>query len=170
MALLLVVMLLFALAGALLWLWARRLRQRAGLPAGGVRYADAGDTRVPLLRSDRYGLQGRPDYVVQDGRHYIPVEVKSGDAPAVPYDSHRLQLAAYCLLVEEATGKAPPHGVIRYDDRAVRVPYDAALRGELLATIEEMRRHLRAGESPPPTPFPARCAYCGYVHACQSME
>lgn len=170
MPFLLVVMLLFALAGAVLWLWAHWLRQRAGLPAGGIRYADARDKRAPLFRSERYGLQGRPDYVVQEGRHHIPVEVKSGDAPAVPYDSHRMQLAAYCLLVEEATGKAPPYGVIRYDDRSVRVPYDAALRGELLATIDEMRRHLRAGEPPPPIPFPARCAHCGYIHTCQSVK
>lgn len=166
MGLLLLLTILFALAGAVLWLWARRLRQRAGLPAGAIRYADAGDGRAPLLRSERYGLQGRPDYVVQEGRRYIPVEVKSGSAPAVPYESHKLQLAAYCLLIEEATGQAPPYGILRYDDRAVRVSYDIALRSELLEALEIMRRHLRAGEPPPPTRIPSRCAHCGYADIC----
>lgn len=166
MAFLLTLMLLSAFAGAVLWLWARRLRQKAGLPAGGIRYADAGDGRSPLLRSERYALQGRPDYVVQEGRRIIPVEVKSGSAPAVPYDSHRLQLAAYCLLIEESAGQAPPYGIIRYDDRAVRVPYNDALRNELLDALEAMRRHLLAGEPPPSPPSPARCAHCGYADIC----
>ncbi|MGC8827441.1 MAG: CRISPR-associated protein Cas4 [Anaerolineae bacterium] len=166
MPFLMVLMLLSVLAGALLWLWERRLRRRAGLPTGGIRYADAGDGRAPLLRSERWGLQGRPDYVVQEGRRQIPVEVKSGNAPAVPYDSHRLQLAAYCLLIEETAGQAPPYGIIRYDDRTVRVPYDEALRRELLDVLETMRRHLRAGDPPSPTSSPARCAHCGYADIC----
>ncbi len=166
MLFLLALMLFSALAGTVLWLWARRLRQRAGLPAGGIRYADAGDGRSPLLRSGRYALQGRPDYVVQEGRHHIPVEVKSGNAPAVPYDSHRLQLAAYCLLIEETAGQAPPYGIIRYDDRPIRVPYDDALRRELLEALETMRRHLLAGEPPPPSLSTTRCAHCGYADIC----
>ena len=54
----------------------------------------------PLYASGA-NLAGKPDYLVRRWRYVLPVEVKSGPAPAEPYRSHVLQLAAYCLLVEE---------------------------------------------------------------------
>ena len=99
-------LLLALLGGTLLWLGGRQ-RQRSGLPTGSVVYSDTAEWQEPEepLRSRRYGLVGRPDYLVQmrDGgrRFVVPVEVKSRARPARPYDSHVLQLGAYCLLVED---------------------------------------------------------------------
>jgi hypothetical protein len=50
-----------------------------------------------------------------------------------------MQLACYCLLVEEETGERVPFGVIRYRDRQLRVDYTDELRGSLLALLAEMR-------------------------------
>ena len=75
-------LLLTLLGGLLLWL-GRRQRQSSGLPVGSVLYRDTGEwqeTERPL-RSRRYGLVGRPDYLVQTrdrGKSFVvPVEVKS---------------------------------------------------------------------------------------------
>ena len=66
---------------------------------------------VPTMVSDRWGLTGRPDELrrLPDGT-IVPVEIKSCRSPrnGTPYPSHRFQLLAYCALVEETYGRAPP--------------------------------------------------------------
>jgi CRISPR-associated exonuclease Cas4 len=161
--------LLLLLVGAvLLWL-ARRLRARSGLPAGRVVAADVGPWRRldrPLF-SRRHGLTGRPDYVVADGADLIPVEVKSARAPARPYASHVLQLAAYCLLVAETSGRRPPYGILRYADRTFQIPYTRELEEQLLEVLEAMREDLAAGDAPRRHQDPRRCAACGYREVCE---
>ena len=75
---------LILLGGGLLLLKrARRLHEQTGLPQGRVIYADTGAwnrCEKPLF-SRRYLLTGRPDYLVEDGRARIPVEVKSTSSP-----------------------------------------------------------------------------------------
>jgi CRISPR-associated exonuclease Cas4 len=160
---------LLILAG--LWLRgrARALRRRSGLPPGRLVYRDTRDwapCERPLF-SPQYRLAGRPDYLVQHGQVLVPVEVKSGPAPAEPYRSHLLQLAAYCLLVEETEGRAPPFGILRYADHTFEVDYTDALRAELLWTLDEMRASLRAPAVRRDHDEPARCAACGFRSTCQ---
>jgi CRISPR-associated exonuclease, Cas4 family len=159
---------LLLVGAVLLWL-ARRLRARSGLPAGRVVAADVGPWRRldrPLF-SRRYGLTGRPDYVVADGADLIPVEVKSARAPARPYASHVLQLAAYCLLVAETSGRRPPYGILRYADRTFQIPYTRELEEQLLEVLEAMRDDLAAGDAPRRHQDPRRCAACGYREVCE---
>ncbi|HIE37807.1 MAG TPA: CRISPR-associated protein Cas4 [Anaerolineales bacterium] len=160
--------LLLVLGLALLWL-ARRSRASTGLPQGRVIAADVGAWQRPdrPLFSRRHLLTGRPDYIVADGPDLIPVEVKSARAPARPYDSHVLQLAAYCLLVAETSGRRPPYGILRYADRTFEVPYTGELEEDLLAVLREMREDLAAGDGPRNHDDPRRCAACGYREACR---
>jgi CRISPR-associated exonuclease Cas4 len=159
---------LLLLAGVAALLLSRRAWADAGLPAGRVVYADTGDWRPPErpLFSRQHRLSGRPDYLVETGGEIIPVEVKSGTAPPQPYPAHVLQLAAYCLLAEEHSGQAPSHGLVKYADRVFAVDYTPALRAELLATIEAMRRDLRSGNVRRSHDAPARCRSCGYRDDC----
>jgi len=162
------ILLLLLVGAVLLWL-ARRLRARSGLPAGRVVATDVGPWRRldrPLF-SRRYGLTGRPDYVVADGADLIPVEVKSARAPARPYSSHVLQLAAYCLLVAETSGRRPPYGILRYADRTFQIPYTRELEEQLLEVLEAMREDLAAGDAPRRHQDPRRCAACGYREVCE---
>jgi len=162
------ILLLLLVGAVLLWL-ARRLRARSGLPAGRVVAADVGPWRRldrPLF-SRRHGLTGRPDYVVADGADLIPVEVKSARAPARPHASHVLQLAAYCLLVAETSGRRPPYGILRYADRTFQIPYTQELEERLLEVLEAMREDLAAGDAPRRHQDPRRCAACGYREVCE---
>ncbi len=150
---------------------AGRARRSAGLPAGRIVYADTGDWR-PLekpLFSSEYGLTGKPDYLVQTRGGLVPVEVKSGTAPARPYPSHVLQLAAYCLLVEATASHVPSHGLIKYANTTFEIEYTPALRAELLETLASMRLQ-RANRAPAGVPRshdePQRCAGCGYRPMC----
>jgi len=158
-------LLMLAAGGAALVI-ARRAQRQSGLPAGALRYADTGNGKQPApLYAPRYGLAGRPDYLVQQGRQLIPVEVKSGAAPRTPRHSHVLQLAAYCLLVEENHGR-PDYGILRYADRSFRVNYTPALRQEVLDALAEMRDLLACEEAPAMTEERARCRNCGYRQDC----
>src|SRR6185503_21030995 len=97
----------------LFWFLSRKTAEASGLPQGRVVYVDTGAwgrLEKPLF-SQRLQLTGKPDYLVRDGEKVVPVEVKSGRAPADgPYESHVFQLAAYCALVTEAYGHRPAYG------------------------------------------------------------
>jgi CRISPR-associated exonuclease Cas4 len=165
---LIVVFVLLLLTG--LWLLRRagRQRQRSGLPPGRVIYADTGawDRVERPLFSRRHRLTGKPDYLLDDGGEIIPVEVKSGAAPPQPHPSHVLQLAAYCLLIQETYGARPSYGIVRYRDRAFAVDFTAHLEARLLDTLDEIRRAAAADDVPRSHENPAQCAACGYRPFC----
>jgi len=165
-------LILLALGLLMLWL-GRRKRARSGLPQGRVIYADTGgwDRLDRPLFSHELLLTGKPDYLVADGADLIPVEVKSNRAPNQPYQSHLLQLAAYCLLVEECYGRKPPYGIIKYADRAFEVDYAPGLEQELLATLDHMRADLADGGASRNHDEPHRCRACGHRSRCdQRLE
>ena len=118
------------------------------------------------LRSDRYRLVGRPDALRRrrDGA-VVPVELKRGRAPARgAYPSHVAQVGAYCLLVEEAAGRSPPFGVVRYRDREVVVPWNAAARKAIL----ELRRRATGPYDGRADPSPAKCGGCVWSPTCDA--
>lgn len=147
------------LAGALSLRRSSRERRLGELVA-----VDAG--RPITLRSPRYRLAGRPDALRRrrDGT-VVPVELKHRPAPeGRPFPSHVVQVAAYCLLVEETTGRAPPFGVLRYTDREVVVPWDAEARRRVLNAL--------GGATGPydgrADPSPAKCAGCAWSPSCDA--
>jgi CRISPR-associated exonuclease Cas4 len=159
----------FLLVSGLLLLWlARQGMARSGLPQGRVVYSDTGGWKRPErpLYSNEFLLTGKPDYLVVDGNDVIPVEVKSGRAPAQPYPSHVLQLAAYCLLVEEHYRQRPPYGIIKYRDSAFEVDYTPELEQKLLSTLDDMRGDLSEGDAPRNHDEAQRCRVCGYRQHC----
>ncbi len=159
----------FLILVALVLFWqSARTQKAAGLPGGRVIYTDTrawGKVEKPLFDSN-LGLTGKPDYLVEKNRRYIPVEVKSGRAPQAPYDSHIYQLAAYCLLVEKTMGSRPPYGIIHYDDRDFAIDYTPALEQALLDILAEMRRDERHDEVNRSHDNRARCAKCGFRQVC----
>ena len=175
-------LLLLAVAAAA-HLAARRGARGAGLPPGRLIYGDTGapvgrvapialnaegERQERPLVSRRHGLTGRPDYLVRTREGVVPVEAKSSRRPAsgVPYDSHLMQLAAYCLLVEDGLGETVPYGVVRYSDGEVRVEYTDELRQALLDQLDEMREAREADEVHRSHEAPPRCARCSYREAC----
>jgi CRISPR/Cas system-associated exonuclease Cas4 (RecB family) len=170
--LLIVVTLLLLLAGVYLWWQGRRAQRAGGLPLGEVVYADtAAWEAVPApLRSWRYGLVGKPDYLVrvqtQGQTMLVPVEVKSRRKPPTPADYHILQLATYCLLVEDVHHVRPAYGLLHYADATLQIPYTDELRRAVLAAAEAIRRGRRADDVARSHDAAWRCRGCGYAHAC----
>lgn len=167
---------LLALLLILLGLWlrqrSRRAQQQLGLPTGTIVYSDTGQWRAitePLL-SRRYGLVGKPDYLVVihagGGEQTVPVEVKSGNHVQQPRAGHILQLGAYCLLVEDKVGERPPYGLLHYADGTLQIPYTDGLRAEVLAAIAAIQSAERATDLPRNHQEVARCQRCGYLDGC----
>lgn len=160
------VLILLALGLLLLWI-ARRMRRAGGLPAGRVIAQDTLGSRREgeTLYDPVFDLAGRPDYLVEQGGRLVPVEIKSGRSQAGPRPSHRLQLAAYCRLVEAVYARRPPLGILQYADRAYAIAYTSDLESELERTLAEMR--LRLGEPLDRSHNSAlRCRGCGFREVC----
>lgn len=164
-----VIALLLLLAGGLAWALSRRAHAASGLPDGRLVSADTSrwlPTDRPLF-SNVHHLSGKPDYLVRHQRELIPVELKSARAPEDgPREGHVLQLAAYCLLVAETEGRRPTHGIIKYADAAFEIDYTPALERSLLSTLRAMRQDKARKRAKRSHTDAARCASCGYRHAC----
>ena len=160
---------LVLLLAVMFWSWSRRLARSGGLPEGRVVYTDAGAwfPNEETLYARHLRLVGRPDYLVEqaDGT-ILPVEIKSRRAPREPYETHLLQLAAYCLLVEENYGRRPPYGIIQYKDQAFAIDYTVDLEADLVDLLHEMRGEMLLPECHRDHTDWARCAHCSVRTAC----
>jgi CRISPR-associated exonuclease Cas4 len=164
------ILFLLALMGAFaLWRMAQRQRAATGLPRHArIVYADTGawERVAQPLFARRYGLTGKPDYIVQTRDGTIPVEVKPQRVAPAPYDSDTLQLTAYALLLEETSGVTPEYGLLKYRDKTFQVEFTDELRARLLDTLAAMRRDWTAREVARSHTEPARCRACGYRAVC----
>lgn len=158
---------LFLLGAALLWISGRQ-RRATGLPAGRVVYRDHnewGKIETPLY-DPTFNLTGKPDYLVENSDGIIPVEVKSSRLKSTPYDSHIYQLAAYCLLIEQAFSIKPAYGILSYANQDVAVDYTPELENRLIDTIREMRSKSRLRNIDRSHQSPPRCRGCGFNSLC----
>ncbi len=131
---------------------------------GKIEYIDMGKAKA--FKSEKYGLIGRPDYVIKMDDKVIPVEEKKGRTPQGPLFSHILQIAAYCLLIEEETGKTPPYGLLKYPEHEHEIEYNEDLKKVLLEKLEEMREIMRTGKAHRNHNRPGKCANCSRRDAC----
>jgi CRISPR-associated exonuclease Cas4 len=160
----LLIALALAVLGFALW-----LRGRTGVPWTRIVRSDVGTELVldrPLF-SRRYQLTGKPDYLLEQRGRYIPVEVKPSRHATTPYDADLMQLAAYCLLIEEVYGQTPPYGLLRYAESTFRLDYTARVRADLLAVIAEMQELLPADDVERDHDDPRRCVGCGFREQCE---
>jgi len=150
------------LVGAALWSLSRIAAARW---SGAFIYADDGRSNPPALVSDEHGLVGRPDEVWRrsDGS-LVPVEVKSRRAPdSGVLASHRVQVEAYCLILESTSGRSPPYGVVVYADRVRRtVPWDDRARREVRRLLSEIRRPYDGRAAP----SLGKCRGCRWREGC----
>jgi CRISPR-associated exonuclease Cas4 len=117
----------------------RKHHEELGLPRGTLVYENP-HGQGSLLTSRELPLTGRPDYVVKanDGRP-IPILVVPLEEPlSKPQSHHTIQIAAYCLLLEEYFEDASSYGILRHGQRDIIVEYTTALRRKVLRHLDTM--------------------------------
>ena len=143
------------------------LERRRGFRAYGVK---EGERLFGVwLRSSRLGLSGKLDLLIRTPDACYPVDFK--DTEGRPRQNHRVQLAAYALLVEEAFKLAVPEGFIYLVPRkeVVAVPIEESDRAAVRSMLAEIRRGIAREQMPEPTPVRARCVTCEYQNYCADI-
>lgn len=158
-----------SILAAIIWILARLRRSRLGIPAGDIIYSDLGtwEEQQDPLYSAELRLVGRPDYLIREPNGgVVPVEVKSTTAPQKPREGHILQLAAYCLLVDDVLGYRPGYGILQYRDKAFAVDYSDDLEADLLDLLSDMQDDAIEGESDRDHEELHLCLRCGLRDNC----
>ncbi|MDR3635101.1 MAG: type I-MYXAN CRISPR-associated endonuclease Cas1 [Isosphaeraceae bacterium] len=129
------------------------------------------------LADPALGLVGKVDALKRRDGSYLPYEHKRGrarrdDKKADAWPSDRLQVIAYAVLIESATGQGINEGRIRYhaDHVTVRVPIDAQARTDLDEAITLARRLRQTTERPPVTENERLCVRCSLAPVCLPEE
>jgi CRISPR-associated exonuclease Cas4 len=168
-------LLLAAALGLLLLNERRGLRTRLiaekqrelGLPQGELVYQDADGQGEPLT-SRAYPLVGKPDYVVKlpDGRP-VPVELKLNVTDvSAPFSNHVVQVAAYCLILEEYFEHPPTYGIVRYADCEFTIDYTPALRKKVIRLLGIMQKCSQQQPPPLANQKAAKCRACDFKPIC----
>lgn len=123
------------------------------------------------------GLVGKVDALRRRDGSLRPYEHKRGrprrdDTTPAAWPSDRLQVIAYALMIESATGQTVTEGHIRYhaENVTVRVPIDEGARSDLAEAMATARRLRESTERPPVTENDRLCARCSLAPVCLPEE
>jgi len=150
----------------------RRLHVEEVQPAG-----DEGEQLRLELESESLGLRGVVDVLRQVDGSLVPCEHKRGHSAGhkgsrEAWETDRIQVGAYALLVEEAYERVVGEGRVRYhaDGVTVRVPIDDALRTAVRQAIARARELASTTERPPVTSNERLCECCSLAPICLPEE
>ena len=121
------------------------------------------------LYSEELHLAGKLDLLVVTQEASFPVDFKHTEGGV--RRNHRVQIAAYAMLVEDALERSVHDGFIYLvpSDDIVRVPVLDEHRAEVLASLEAIRRMIGSEDFPDPTAVRARCQACEYRNYCADV-
>lgn len=100
-----------------------------------------------ILKSEKYDVTGKPDYIYRYGGYFYPVELKSSSLGKnkSPRKKDLLQLYVYFLIVEEIYGRVK-QGRLIYKDAMFIIKNTKKVRAEIQEVLQEMRDMLKTGE------------------------
>lgn len=122
------------------------------------------------LESEELGLKGKIDVLDMDGARAVPVERKRAESGQY-YRSDKIQLAGYCLLLEEHLDEPVREGAIYlYEtDQRLHVTVTENHREAVKTRVEEMRT-MSPDNVPPLTDNPSKCQKCSTREYCMPAE
>ncbi len=121
------------------------------------------------LRSPRLKLSGKLDLLLVTEKAAYPVDFKDTEG-GVRYN-HRIQLAAYALLVEEKLQLPVPLAFVYLvpTKEVASVAVATKERAEVMRALQEIRRMAAREAMPAPTPVRARCVGCEFRNYCADI-
>lgn len=118
------------------------------------------------LRSERLGLSGKLDLLIESPRGLFPIDFKY--TAGRPRPNHIAQLCGYALLVEETYAQAVTQGFIYLipQEEVAVVELTPERKEETRKMLDAIRQMIRREEMPAPTPVRSRCMECEYRNYC----
>lgn len=148
----------------------RRLHQE-------IAAADEGSVERQSFESAPLGIRGSVDVLRRRDGQVIPYEHKRGRSAGKKgqreaWQTDRIQVGAYAMLIEEALGLPVMGGRIRYhaDNVTVLVVIDDNLRAQVRTAIERGRQLRETIERPPVTTNERLCVRCSLAAVCLPEE
>lgn len=140
----------------------RRGFRRYGLERGERRFG-------VWIHSASLGLAGKLDLLILTEDAAYPVDFKDTEG-GVRYN-HRIQLAAYAMIIEEALALAVPMTFVYLvpSRQLAAVPVGNKERDQVVRASAEMRRVIGEEDMPGPTAVRARCTACEFRNYCADI-
>lgn len=128
-----------------------------------------GWTNEIYLQSEKHGLHGKIDVLEEDGT-LTPVEQKRSESGTY-FESDELQLAAYCMLLEDNIDKPVNIGYIytRSNDRRHTVRISDWHRNQVYEIVSVIQS-MEFDNIPPLTDNPNKCEKCSTREYCMPEE
>jgi CRISPR/Cas system-associated exonuclease Cas4 (RecB family) len=141
-------------------------KKESGVSGGAILQID-GSAMLPakLYISPHLGLSGKPDGLIQEGSHFIPIERKPLSNKI--RDRFVAQLLVYLRLIGDDTKNPPPHGylILGKKCRKVKIENSKDRQQWLQKHLDKMTAIYR-GIPATPTPEVSKCASCGVRTKC----
>lgn len=125
------------------------------------------------LASDAWGIRGKVDFARYRDGQLVAIEHKKGRSRGDDaWETDKLQVAAYAVLLSEHFGRPVAEGRVRYhaSNKTVRVAVDDAARERLRHAVARARELSRSLERPPVTDNENLCAKCSLAPVCLPEE
>ena len=124
-------------------------------------------------KSEKLNLSGIIDMIeVHNNNFYVPVEIKTGKVPNKGmWDGHRIQLAAYILLLEDA-GNTTGEGYLKYkgvEDKRI-LAMNSILKEEVLNLIKKVSTIISNFVVPDYVDNKNKCTSCVHKELCYNAE
>jgi len=121
------------------------------------------------ISSEKLQLKGVIDQLQKYENNFIPIELKTGKLPQQGiWPSHRIQLAAYALLLEDKFGMRVKEGFVHYLDygQKKQLVMNPFLRQEVIDLTKKVIALLKSKELPDFCLNKNKCNSCGLKDIC----
>ena len=125
------------------------------------------------IESDELKLKGIIDQVHVYGNDYVPFELKTGRTPSDGvWPGHRIQLAAYSLLLQEHFKKPVKEGFVVYLDTKEKrhIAINPYMREEVKQIVNDVLALLESRELPDFCNNENKCRKCGLKQTCYNED
>ena len=122
------------------------------------------------LISKTYGVKGIVDeiYLLDDGT-YAPLDYKFAEYKEKEFETYKIQMALYCLIIEELYKTKVNKFFLVYlrsKNLLKEIEFDDKLRKKSIKCINDYKKVIK-GFYPKATSSKARCFYCCYRNICE---
>lgn len=114
------------------------------------------------IESENLGIKGRIDRIKIENNTITPFELKTR---ADIYDSDKIQLAAYALLLEDKFKRKIENGIIETKDKSQEISLSQDLKNKVLEIAENIRNFSEDSEPNFQNNF-NKCRYCPFEKEC----